>query len=51
LFEVKVCGCRHPGHAVREAVGQLLEYLHFLGPKDAELCVLLDREPGEQLSA
>ncbi|MBW2535364.1 MAG: hypothetical protein JRI55_27980 [Deltaproteobacteria bacterium] len=35
--------------AVREAVGQLLEYRHFLGPKEAELCILLDRSPGEDL--
>ena len=30
---------RGPLFAVREAVGQLLEYRHFLGPKEAELCL------------
>jgi hypothetical protein len=31
--------------AVREAVGQLFEYAFFLGPLDASLCILLDKEP------
>jgi len=33
-------------HAVREAVGQLLEYKHFRLPNsEAKLCILLDRKP------
>ncbi len=35
--------------AVRDALGQLLEYRHFLGPKRAALCILLDCNPGELL--
>jgi hypothetical protein len=30
---------------VREAVAQLFEYRHFLGPKDAKLCIALGAEP------
>lgn len=35
--------------AIRDVVGQLLEYRHFLGPQRAELCILLDQDPGEVL--
>src|SRR5262245_25490954 len=48
LIEAKIA---HSGplFAIRDAVGQLLEYRHFLGPKDSKLCILLDRNPGERL--
>ncbi len=49
IVEAKVLGSRHPGFAIREAVGQLLEYRHFLGPHDAQLCILLDGNPGTAL--
>jgi len=42
LFEAKVVRGGNAVQAVREAVGQLLEYRYFLGPQTAELCVLLD---------
>ena len=45
IFEAKIVGGRDPALAVREAVGQLLEYRYFLGPRDAELCIVLDEEP------
>ena len=35
--------------AIREAVGQLFEYRHFIGPKTALLFVLLDEDPGTVL--
>ncbi len=38
-------GNYHPGHAVREAVGQLLEYRYFIGPRDARLCIAIDSPP------
>jgi len=44
-------GYRHPGFAIREAVGQLMEYRHFLGPHDAQLCILLDGNPGHALTS
>jgi hypothetical protein len=51
IIEAKAVGSRHPGHAVREAVGQLLEYRHFIGPREAKLCVALDAvPPGEVVS-
>jgi hypothetical protein len=31
IIEAKIVGSRHPGFAIREAVGQLMEYRHFLG--------------------
>jgi hypothetical protein len=49
IIEAKAVGSRHPGHAVREAVGQLLEYRHFLGPEDAKLCIALDAEPSPDI--
>ena len=30
---------------IREALGQLLEYRYFLGPTQADICILLDQEP------
>jgi hypothetical protein len=50
IIEAKIIGSRHPGFAIREAVGQLLEYRHFLGPRDAHLCILLDGNPGRALN-
>lgn len=38
-----------PLFAVREAVGQLHEYRHFIGPREANLCILLDVAPGPAL--
>ena len=35
--------------AVRAAVGQLLEYRKFIGPKESALCILLDGDPGKAL--
>ncbi|HWS18833.1 MAG TPA: hypothetical protein VN223_12490 [Candidatus Elarobacter sp.] len=50
IFEVKPAANRNPIHAIREAVGQLLEYRYFLGPKDATLCIVLDENPGSMLT-
>ncbi len=49
IFEAKVVGRFSPILAVRAAIGQLLEYRSFIGPKQARLCVLLDADPGEKL--
>jgi hypothetical protein len=49
IFEaksVRKCGA---GSAIREAIGQLHEYRHFRGPKDASLCILLDEKPADFL--
>jgi hypothetical protein len=48
IVEAKTTG-RGPLFAIREAVGQLFEYRHFLGPANAELCILLDQDPGGEL--
>jgi hypothetical protein len=48
IFEAKIVG-KQPGLAIREAVGQLLEYRWFLGPREAGLCILLDGHPGVAL--
>lgn len=45
IIEVKTTGERSTLFAIREAVGQLLEYKHFVGPEQGELCVLIDRPP------
>ncbi len=45
IFEAKLVGTRSAVFAIRNAIGQLYEYRYFLGPEDANLCVLLDREP------
>lgn len=45
IFEAKITGDRDPIFAIREALGQLLMYRHFIGPRDAAACVLLDRRP------
>lgn len=47
IFEAKLIGNRSAGFGIREAIGQLYEYRHFIGPKDSTLCVLLDAEPPE----
>jgi hypothetical protein len=49
IFEGKLAGKRHPVFAVRDALGQLLTYRFFNGPPDAEVCILLDSDPGEGL--
>lgn len=49
IFEAKACGSRSAGFAIREAVGQLHEYRHFIGPRTAQLCILLDRPPEQPL--
>ena len=49
LVEAKIVGDRGAVFAIRDAVGQLLEYRHFLGPQGAELCILLDEDPGASL--
>ena len=45
LVEVKTTGTRSTIFAVREAVGQLLEYKHFVGPNQGKLCILIDQPP------
>jgi hypothetical protein len=45
LIQAKLIGSRSAGLAIREAIGQLYEYRHFIGPENAMLCVLLDGEP------
>jgi hypothetical protein len=45
IFEAKTVGSRDPSFAVREAIGQLLEYRHYLGPTNAALCIILDKPP------
>jgi hypothetical protein len=45
IIEAKRVGTTAPIFAVREAVGQLHEYRHFVGPRDSELCILLDAAP------
>jgi|JI10StandDraft_1071094.scaffolds.fasta_scaffold302150_3 hypothetical protein len=47
IFEAKICGAKNPGFAIREAIGQLQGYRHFVGPKSAEMCILLDRSPAQ----
>jgi len=49
IFEAKLLGGRNAIFAIREAVGQLFEYQHFVGPRAALLCVLLDENPGSVL--
>jgi hypothetical protein len=49
IFEAKIVGSVDPIFAVREAVGQLFEYRYFVGPREAELCILLDAAPREGL--
>jgi hypothetical protein len=44
-IEAKIVGGRNPLFAVREAVSQLWEYQYFKGPRDADLCILLDSPP------
>jgi hypothetical protein len=50
IFEAKIT-FGQPGRAIREAVGQLMEYKWFLGPQDALLAILLDADPGEALAS
>jgi hypothetical protein len=49
IFEAKLTRKCNPLLAIREAVGQLWEYRYFVGPSDALLCVLLDKDPGAPL--
>lgn len=48
LAEVKVCGSLSTRHAIREAMGQLLEYNHY-GWRETADCwwIILDREPSQ----
>jgi hypothetical protein len=45
IVEAKSVGERPCGFAIREAIGQLHEYRHFIGPRAANLCILLDDQP------
>jgi hypothetical protein len=49
IIEAKVIGRFNPVLVVRAAVGQLFEYRSFVGPKQSELCVLVDADPGRRL--
>lgn len=49
IFEAKIVRHRDALFAVREAVGQLHEYRYFVGPRNAQLAVLLDEAPSETL--
>lgn len=49
IFEMKIVDNRSPGLLIREAVGQLLEYHYFLGPREAFLCIVLECNPGPPL--
>jgi hypothetical protein len=49
IIEAKIVGRFNPVLAVRAAVGQLLEYRKFIGPRESALCILLDADPGESL--
>lgn len=42
-------GKYHPGFAIRAAIGQLFEYRRFLGPREANVGILLDGDPGPTL--
>lgn len=50
IIEAKLARDRNPIFAIREAIGQLFEYRHFAGPRDATLCILLDADPGCRLT-
>jgi hypothetical protein len=46
LFELKICYRTNPRRALREALGQILEYAFFPGrPRRDHLAVVLDRKP------
>jgi hypothetical protein len=49
IFEAKPLRGRNAIFAIREAVGQLFEYQHFIGPKGGLLFLLLDENPGRVL--
>ena len=49
IFEAKTLRGRSAIFAIREAVGQLFEYRHFIGPKAGLLFILLDENPGRVL--
>jgi hypothetical protein len=49
IVEAKTTRSRSVLSAVREAVGQLMEYQYFVGPRDAKLCILLDRAPDDSM--
>lgn len=46
LVEVKVFTAGRPRRAIRECIGQLLEYKAFIGPADAKLVAALSANPG-----
>ena len=50
LFEVKVVRNHRPVFAIREAIGQLLEYRFFLRRDCLNLCIVLDESPGLALA-
>jgi hypothetical protein len=49
IFEAKILRGRNAISAIREAIGQLFEYQHFIGPKAGLLFILLDENPGRVL--
>lgn len=49
IFEVKTTHTKSTLKAVREAVGQLLEYRYFIGPRNAELAVLIEGVPSREV--
>ncbi len=49
LFEVKVVRDTQPLFAIRDALGQLLQYRFFIRAECPNLCVLLDENPGSIL--
>lgn len=51
ILEAKTTRGRSVGFAIRDAVGQLYEYRHFIGPKTARMCILVDAPPGPDFVA
>lgn len=48
LFELKTCYLQTTKHAIRDAIGQILEYIYFPGRKQPSFsAVVLDTEPTE----
>jgi hypothetical protein len=50
ILEAKTTKNCTPLSAVREAIGQLLEYKYFLYRDGSALCILLDQNPGPALT-
>ena len=50
ILEAKTTKTCTPLSAVREAIGQLLEYKYFLHRNGSALCILLDQNPGPALT-